>query len=105
MTKRIIDGMSANQMMLGWLQVCDRMGLEGYLESICKPPPDWKDDVSGDSPVLCYVGDSVEELARQLTVGVVRLVDTTCRYPYLCFTRAWKHAIPVSPDDCWEATS
>lgn len=44
--KRIIDGMSARQIAYGWESMPrDGVDLEEYLESLCKPEPNWEDDV------------------------------------------------------------
>lgn len=108
MTKRIIDSMSANQMMRGWQKACDRMGLEGYLESICKPAPSWEDAVSGESPVPCYVGDCLTDLEEKAQVAMITGTQEPRRqdHPYSSIDGLlWSHATPIAPDDCWKPTN
>ena len=101
--KRIIDGMSARQIADGCVAMHSRVDLVDYLESLCKPAPTWEDDVSLESPIACYVGDSLEELGNQVYLGLVHSVVATLDWPYTC-TRgtSWKHARPISPTEGWQ---
>ena len=101
MTKRIIDSMSAQEIATGW--DCGQEDILDYLETICKPAPNWKDDVSLESPIACYVGDSLEELGNQDYLVLVQSVVATLDWPYTC-TRgtSWKHARPIDPNECWK---
>ena len=46
MTKRIIDGMSAKQIAGGCGAIVNRVELEDYLESLCKPEPNYEEYIS-----------------------------------------------------------
>ena len=67
MNKRIIDGMSAKQIAGGCGAIVNRVELEEYLESICKPVPSWEDDVSdAGSVILDMKPNDLELLAEDL---------------------------------------
>ena len=103
MTKRIIDGMTAEQIQGGWADV--PQDLLEYLEDICKPQPNWEDDVRLTNPVLCWVSD--EPLPEtDGTLHVERIADYINRVVQDGYTAAdglnWKYARPISPDECWQ---
>jgi len=114
MTKRIIDGMSARQIAYGWGSMPrDGVDLEEYLESICKPMPSWTDDVSEETPVLCWVShdpipevDGIRYCGGIRYHGMQRWIFRVSQRGYSDTTGAdWNHARPISPDECWKPTN
>ena len=103
MNKRIIDGMTAEQIQGGWNDVTQDL-LE-YLEDLCKPEPSWEDDVSKDNPVLCWVGFILKDIELRLEVGFIRKINSLNTKPYECTMGGeWNHARPISPNECWKPT-
>ena len=101
MTKRIIDGMTAEQIQGGWADV--PQDLLEYLEDICKPAPNWEDDVRLTNPVLCWVGHSLEDIEQRLELGFIHKINAQDIKPYECtLSGEWKYARPISPDECWQ---
>jgi len=103
--------MSPEQIATGWDY--SQEDILDYLESICKPVPNWEDDVSERSPVPCWVGDDLEQLKSHLYIGLICFVNQTWSSPYFCVPLVgassieryrWKHARPISPDECWQPT-
>ena len=109
MKKRIIDSMSAQEIadfLNAWDEFQD--DIVDYLESICKPAPSWKDDVSGESPVLCYVGDSLSDMEEKAQVAIITGTQEPRRqdHPYSSIDGLlWAYATPVPPNDCWQPTN
>jgi len=106
MTKRIIDGMSADQIADGLYARHSRVDLEEYLESICKPKPIWSDDASADNPILCWVSDSpLPKSDGNLNGGVADYVTGLRERGYMSANGPyWKHARPISPNYIWKPT-
>ena len=104
MNKRIIDGMSAKQIADGWAD--DPQDLLEYLEDICKPVPSWEDDASADNPILCWVSDSpLPKSDGKPYSGVADHVTGLHNGGYMSASGAcWKHARPISPNQCWKPT-
>ena len=103
MTKRIIDGMSPEQIVHGWNG--SQGGIIEYLESICKPVPNWEEDVRLETPVLCWVGESLEDIQKRWEFAFICTINAldTGFNPYQCTIGAfWKHARPISPNECWQ---
>tara|TARA_R100001369_G_C3253356_1_gene156587 strand:+ start:42 stop:377 length:336 start_codon:yes stop_codon:yes gene_type:complete len=105
MTKRIIDGMTAEQIQGGWADVTQDL-LE-YLEDLCKPIPSWEDDVSKDNPILCWVSDSPlpEADGKPYRPGIPDYVTGLREGGYTAVNgHYWNYARPVSPDAIWQPT-
>jgi len=103
MTKRIIDGMSAEQI-ADYINVVEevRVDIVNYLESICKPEPKWEDDVAFDS-VMCFVGNDIYQLDGQQTMTHIYNIWPDRVYKYGAGDGLnWKLATPISPNDCWK---
>ena len=100
MTKRIIDGMSADQILYGWDP--SQGDMLGYLESICKPEPTWSDDASKDTPILCWVSN--EPIAKSGLYEKVDHVTEISEEGYAGLENCWEYARPISPDECWKPT-
>ena len=100
--KRIIDGMSAEQIQGGWADVTQDL-LE-YLEDLCKPMPSWENDVSEENLVLCWVGHApLPEVDGIRYHGMQRWIFRVSQRGYSDTTGAdWKHARTISPDECWQ---
>lgn len=112
MKKRIIDSMSAQEIASDYVLHVQSSGIQisllNYLESICKPMPSWKDDVSGDSPVLCYVGDSLSDMEEKAQVAMITGTQEPRRqdHPYSSIDGLlWAYATPVPPNACWKPTN
>ena len=103
-TKRIIYGMSAKQIADGCVAMHSRVDLEEYLESICKPMPSWENYVSEENLVLCWVGhEPLPEVDGIRYHGMQRWIFRVSQRGYSDTTGAdWKHARPISPDECWQ---
>ena len=106
MTKRIIDGMSADQIADGLYARHSRVDLEEYLESICKPKPIWSDDVSKDNPILCWVSDSpLPKSDGKPYSGVADYVTVLHNGAYMSARGiSWSYARPISPNYIWKPT-
>ena len=103
MTKRIIDGMSAQEIATGWDY--SQEDILDYLESICKPAPSWEDDVAFNA-VLCFVGNSMHQLERKTTMAYIYNLWPDPVYKYGAGDSCkWKLATPVPPDACWKPTN
>ena len=104
--KRIIDSMSAIQIVTGWSNDTCQGDLVKYLESICKPVPSWEDDVSEETPVLCWVShDPIPEVDGIRYHGMQRWIFRVSQRGCSDTTGAdWKHARPISPNECWKPT-
>ena len=104
--KRIIDGMSAKQIAGGCGAIVNRVELEEYLESLCKPEPSWEDDVSKDNPILCWVSDiPLPKSGGKTYSGVPDYVTGLSERGYMSVNGCyWKHARPISPNDIWQPT-
>ena len=99
--KRIIDGMSPEQIVHGWNG--SQKGITEYLEDICKPAPSWEDDVRLTNPVLCWVGHSLEDIEQRLEIGFIHEINAQDIKPYECtLSGEWKCARPVDPNECWQ---
>lgn len=108
MKKRIIDSMTAKQIADGCVAIINRVELEEYLESICKPAPSWEDAVSGESPVPCYVGDCLSDLEEKAEVDMITGIEYAedAEYRYISKSGCpWVLATPVPPNDCWKPTN
>jgi len=119
MTKRILDGMSAEQIAEGvfknygineadgWAEsqgLLTRDDLVEYLESLCKPKPSWEDDVAFNA-VLCFVGNSKHQLESKNIMAYIYNVWPDPVYKYGAGNGCnWKHARPISPNECWKPT-
>ena len=104
MNKRIIDGMSAEQIADGWDS--SQKDVAEYIESICKPVPSWENDVSKGNPVLCWVSESpLPNSDGTPYYGITGQIDTVYKadlgYRESCGI-FWKYARPISPDECWK---
>ena len=104
--KRIIDGMSSQEIVDGLLSAHDGykiVKIEDYIHQICKPAPrcSWWDDVSAKNPVLCLVGDSLEELAERKT-DLIHRIDANQCYPHVGRDADWEYARPIDPNECWK---
>ena len=106
MTKRIIDGMTAEQIAKGWSNGTCQDDLVEYLKTICKPEPSWEDDLSDDNPVLCWVSEiPLPEADCTLLSRVVDRVSGIDEEGYMVISGFhWKYARPISPDECWKPT-
>jgi len=106
MTKRIIDGMSADQIADGLYARYSRVELEEYLESICKPEPTWIDDASEDNPILCWVSDSpLPKSDGKPYSGVADYVTGLHDGAYMSARGlSWSYARPISLDEIWKPT-
>ena len=104
--KRIIDGMSAKQIAGGCGAIVNRVELEEYLESLCKPVPIWEDDVSDYNHILCWVSDSpIPEAACTNLSEYVDHVTEINEKGYIATSGfRWKYARPISPDEIWQPT-
>ena len=108
MTKRIIDSMSSQEIVDGLLSAHDGYKLvkiEDYIHQICKPMPNWEDDVRLETPVLCWVGESLEDIQKRWEFAFICTINAldTGFNPYQCTIGAfWKHARPISPNECWQ---
>ena len=110
--KRIIDGMSADQIADGvasgavnWANATGRVTLLEYLESICKPAPTWEDDVSDDNPVLCWVSNEpIPESGGDPFNRGTDYVFKIAKEGYYMAMRGyrWNYARPISPNECWK---
>lgn len=62
---------------------------------------DWRDEVSEENPVLCWVSDSAE--GGKAAVALVEEYNASKLYSYkeTC-DEWWKFATPVKPEDCWQ---
>ena len=104
MTKRIIDGMSPEQIVHGWNG--SQGGIIEYLESICKPVPNWENDVSKGNPVLCWVSTSpLPNSDGTPYYGITGQIDTVYKEGYGYRESCgidWKYARPISPNECWQ---
>jgi len=102
--KRIIDSMTAEQIAKGCLNCDCQDALVEYLESICKPEPSWEDDVAFNA-VLCFVGNSRHQLESKTIMAYIYNLWPDPVYKYGAGDSCnWKHAIPISPDECWKPT-
>ena len=102
--KRIIDGMSAKQIAGGCGAIINRVELEEYLESICKPVPSWEDDVAFNA-VPCFVGNSKHQLESKTIMAYIYNLWPDPHNKYGASDSCnWKHATPISPNDCWKPT-
>lgn len=105
MTKRIIDGMSAEQIAKGWSNGDCQDALVEYLESICKSEPSWEDDVAFNA-IPCFVGNSRDQLERKNVMAYIHNLWPDPVHKYGARDSCnWKHAIPISPNDCWKPTN
>ena len=104
MTKRIIDSMTADQIITGWDS--SQKDVAEYIESICKPEPNWSDDASADNPILCWVSEiPLPEADCTLLSRVVDRVSGIDEEGYMVVSGFhWKYARPISPDECWKPT-
>ena len=102
MTKRIIDGMSADQIADGAIHRLNYKSLLDYLESICKPEPTWSDDASKDTPILCWVSN--EPIAKSGLYEKVDHVTEISEEGYAGLENCWEYARPISPNECWKPT-
>jgi len=106
MNKRIIDGMSAEQIAEGLYAMHSRVDLEEYLESICKPAPNWSDDASAENPILCWVSDGV--LREEGSAWHEQDIDHITKINEIGYIGTsgfrWKYARPISPTECWQPT-
>ena len=103
MTKRIIDGMTAEQITNGCY--AGTQNLLSYLEDLCKPMPNWEDDVRLKSPVLCWVSDEpIPEMGDTLPDRVcAAYINRVDQDGYTATDGLnWKYARPIDPDDCWK---
>ena len=104
MTKRIIDGMSADEIADGLYAMHSRVDLAEYLESICKPVPSWEDDVAFNA-VRCFVGNSKHQLEGKTIMAYIYNLWPDPVYKYGAGDGCnWKHATPIRPDECWKPT-
>ena len=100
MTKRIIDGMSAQEIATGWDY--SQEDILDYLESLCKPVPSWEDDVALNA-VLCFVGNSRDQLERKNIMAYIHNLWPDPVYKYGARDSCnWKHATPITPYECWQ---
>jgi len=104
MTKRIIDGMSSQEIVDGIFSINDGykiVKIGDYIHQICKPVPSWQDDASADNPILCWVSDSPLPKSDGKTYpGVPDYVTGLRERGYMSVNGSyWKHARPISPDD------
>ena len=104
MNKRIIDGMSAQEISTGWDY--SHEDILDYLESICKPAPSWTDDVSEETPVLCWVSDSPipEAACTNLSEYVDHVTEINEKGYIATAGFCYKYATPISPNDIWQPT-
>ena len=104
MTKRIIDGMTAEQIAKGWSNGTCQDDLVEYLESICKSEPSWGDDLSDDNPVLCWVSNEpIPESGGEPFKREIDYVFEIMKGGYIVSSgHCWKYARPISPDECWK---
>ena len=63
--KRIIDSMSADQIITGWDY--SQKDVAEYIESICKPAPTWEDDADGESDMSLLYKDSKDVTVKVFT--------------------------------------
>tara|TARA_B100000767_G_scaffold6426_1_gene6275 strand:+ start:50 stop:376 length:327 start_codon:yes stop_codon:yes gene_type:complete len=102
MTKRIIDSMTADQIITGWRS----SSLAEYIESICKPAPNWEDDASAENPILCWVSDGV--LREEGSAWHEQDIDHITKINEIGYIGTsgfrWKYARPISPTECWQPT-
>lgn len=102
MNKRIIDSMSAEQIIAGY--DFSQKDVAKYIESICKPAPNWEDDVSDDNPILCWVSE--EPIPESNCTPFIRGTDYVFKVTeegYMAMRGyRWKYARPVSPDEIWQ---
>ena len=107
MTKRIIDGMTAEQIAKGWSNGTCQDDLVEYLESICKSEPSWGDDLSDDNPVLCWVSNEPipESGGKPFNRGTDHVFVIT-KEGYYMGSRGhrWKYARPIAPNEIWQPT-
>ena len=105
MTKRIIDGMSSQEIVDGLLSAHDGykiVKIEDYIHQICKPVPSWTDDVAFNA-VLCFVGNSNHQLESKTTLAYIYNIWPDPVYKYGAGDSCkWKLATPITPDDCWK---
>ena len=103
--QRIIDGMSAEQIIYGWNP--SQGDMLGYLQDLCKNVPTWEDDVRLTNPVLCWVGHSLEDIEQRREFGFIgETANQDFSLPrYQCTVgKFYTHARPISPDDIWKPT-
>ena len=110
MNKRIIDGMSSQEIVDGIFSINDGykiVKIGDYIHQICKPVPTWEDDVSDDNPVLCWVSNEPipESGGEPFNRGTDHVFVIT-KEGYYMGSRGhrWKYARPISPDEIWQPT-
>ena len=109
MNKRIIDGMSSQEIVDGIFSINDGykiVKIGDYIHQICKPVPTWSDDASAENPILCWVSDNpnprsdgkrysgVADYVTGLHNGVYQSVEG----------HYWEHARPIPPNYIWQPT-
>ena len=111
MTKRIIDGMSVDQILTGLdhYKYQSQEGIVDYLKSICKPEPSWEDDASADNPILCWVSDiPISEPYCRPKNRLIESVDYVTEINEKGYIATagfcYKYALPISPDAIWKPT-
>ena len=121
MTKRIIDSMSVDQILTGLdhYKYQSQEGIVDYLKSICKPEPTWSDDASKDTPILCWVAHSLEDLEKRWEIGFIHtyqevekvygfqpgIIGSGTVWVYKCNAgNFYSHARPIAPDEIWQPT-
>ena len=102
MTKRIIDSMTADQIITGWDS--SQKDVAEYIESICKPTPNWEDDVSDENPILCWVSnESIPESGGDpFNRGTDRVFKITKEGYMGSRGHRWQYARPISSDEIWQ---
>jgi len=102
MTKRIIDSMTADQIITGWDS--SQKDVAEYIESICKPEPSWEADVSKDNPVLCWVSNEPipESGGEPFNRGTDYVFEITEKGYMAMRGYPWNCARPISPDEIWQ---
>jgi hypothetical protein len=100
---RVIDGMSAKEIMEAWMERPIGYSLVSFLADVCEPAPDWRDGLSRLNPVLCFVGDTIDELEQHRTVEWVvhfNPIPEVAVYETVSFAHR-RYAKPVKLSDCW----
>ena len=98
--KVIYDSLCSNPFRVGSSPLEKQWGWVPELTS--RVETTWKDEVSEENPLLCWVGD-----LRNGKSGVAVLIFSINHddsYPYKATQgTVWKHATPVLPTECWAA--
>lgn len=78
----------------------EKIALKAYWEEFAEVTKQvsWKDEVSPETPVLCWVSDETKESGRAALVIAIEAFHT----PYLTdHCTYWKYATPIKPSECW----